>query len=222
MTMFVKMWMTQDVVTVDGDTPILEARDVMKQHSVRRLPVVHKGELVGIVTKGDVQEAGPSDATSLSIWELNYLLARTRVKDIMTGSEELITVAPDDPIEQVALLMRERKVSGLPVLDNDKLVGIITESDIFAVLLSVMGVRRGGSRLTLALEDVPGRLAGALEVIKQHEANVLSLVTCEDCQPDSEDAESTTVVTIRIEDYDFRKIVDDLKSAGVRVLDAQN
>lgn len=220
--MFVKMWMTQDVVTVDGDTPILEARDVMKQHSVRRLPVVHKGELVGIVTKGDVQEAGPSDATSLSIWELNYLLARTRVKDIMTGSEELITVAPDDPIEQVALLMRERKVSGLPVLDNDKLVGVITESDIFAVLLSVMGVRRGGSRLTLALEDVPGRLAGALEVIKQHEANVLSLVTCEDCQPDSEDAESTTVVTIRIEDYDFRKIVDDLKSAGVRVLDAQN
>jgi len=220
--MFVKMWMTQDVVTVDGDTPILEARDVMKQHSVRRLPVVHKGELVGIVTKGDVQEAGPSDATSLSIWELNYLLARTKVKDIMTGAEELITVAPDDPIEQVALLMRERKVSGLPVLDNEKLVGIITESDIFAVLLSVMGVRRGGSRLTLALEDVPGRLAGALEVIKQHEANVLSLVTCEDCQPDSEDTESTTVVTIRIEDYDFRKIVDDLKSAGVRVLDAQN
>jgi len=220
--MFVKMWMTQDVVTVDGDTPILEARDVMKQHSVRRLPVVHKGELVGIVTKGDVQEAGPSDATSLSIWELNYLLARTKVKDIMTGAEELITVAPDDPIEQVALLMRERKVSGLPVLDDEKLVGIITESDIFAVLLSVMGVRRGGSRLTLALEDVPGRLAGALEVIKHHEANVLSLVTCEDCQPDSEDAESTTVVTIRIEDYDFRKIVDDLKSAGVRVLDAQN
>jgi len=220
--MFVRMWMSTDVVTVEADTPILEARDVMKQRNVRRLPVLKHGKLVGIVTQGDIQEAGPSDATSLSIWELNYLLARTKVADIMTKEDDLITVTPDDPVEQVALLMRERKVGGLPVVEGHKLVGIITESDIFAVLLSVMGVRKGGSRITLALEDAPGKLAEVLDVVKRHDANVLSLVTCEDCRRGLEDAQGLTVVVVRLENYDFRKIVKDLKDSGIRVLDAQN
>lgn len=220
--MFVRMWMSTDVVTVEADTPILEARDVMKQRNVRRLPVLKQGKLVGIVTQGDIQEAGPSDATSLSIWELNYLLARTKVADIMTKEDDLITVSPDDPVEQVALLMRERKVGGLPVVEGHKLAGIITESDIFAVLLSVMGVRKGGSRITLALEDTPGKLAEVLDVIKRHDANVLSLVTCEDCRRGLEDAEGLTVVVVRLENYDFRKIIKDLKDEGIRVLDAQN
>ena len=220
--MFVKMWMSTDVVTVEAETPILEARDLMKQHNVRRLPVMKGKHLVGIVTQGDIQEAGPSDATSLSIWELNYLLARTKVQDIMTSEDDLITISPNDPVEQVALLMRERKVGSLPVLDGTDLVGIITESDIFSVLLSVMGVRKGGSRLTIALDDQPGRLAKVLDVIKQHDSNVLSLVTCEECRQGIEDAEGKTVVAVRIEDYDFRKIVKDLKDAGIQVLDAQN
>ncbi len=221
--MFVQMWMTTDVNTIDADTPILEARDTMKQSKVRRLPVLHDGKLVGIVTQGDIQEAGPSDATSLSIWELNYLLARTKVSDIMTPEEDLISVSPKDSVEQVALLMREKKVGGLPVVDDEgNLVGIITESDIFSILLSVMGVRKGGSRLTLALEDQPGRLAEVLDVIKQHETNVLSLVTCEECRQQLEDAQGKTVVAIRLEDYDFRKIVKDLKDAGIQVVDAKN
>ena len=220
--MFVRMWMTTEVKTVEAETPILEARDVMKQGNVRRLPVMQGERLVGIVTQGDIQEAGPSDATSLSIWELNYLLARTTVQDIMTPEDDLITVSAADPIEQVALLMRERKVGGLPVLESERLVGIITESDIFSVLLSVMGVRKGGSRLTVALEDQPGRLAGVLDVIKRHETNVLSLVTCEECRQSLADAEGKSVVVIRTEDYDFRKVVKDLKDAGIQVLDAQN
>jgi acetoin utilization protein AcuB len=220
--MFVRMWMTVDVVTVEADTPIMEARDLMKQRNVRRLPVMKGNALAGIVTQGDIQEAGPSDATSLSIWELNYLLARTKVADIMTRETDLITVSPDDPVEQVALLMRERKVSGLPVLDGDKLIGVITESDIFAVLLSVMGVRQGGSRLTLALDDQPGKLAEALDVVRKHESNILSLVSCEECRQSLENAEGKTVVVVRIEDYDFRKIVKELKDSGVLVLDAQN
>jgi len=221
--MFVQMWMSTDVITIDAETQILEARDAMKQNKVRRLPVLNKGKLVGIVTQGDIQEAGPSDATSLSIWELNYLLARTKVSDIMTPEEDLVNVSPNDSVEQVALLMREKKVGGLPVLDEDEnLVGIITESDIFSILLSVMGVRQGGSRITLALEDQPGRLSEVLEVIKQHETNVLSLVTCEECRQQLEIAQGKTVVAIRIEDYDFRKIVKDLKDAGIQVLDAKN
>ncbi len=215
--MFVRMWMTQDVITVPPETPILEARDVMKQHMVRRLPVLNRGKLVGIVTQGDIQEAGPSGATSLSIWELNYLLARITVGEVMTHSHKLITVSPDDTIERAALLMRKRKVGGLPVLEKDKLVGIITESDIFGVLIEVMGIERGGTRLTLELEDRPGALAEVFQVIKAYEANVLSVVTCEQCRR----AGNRGVVVIRIDHYDWRPIVKELKDQGIVVLDAR-
>jgi acetoin utilization protein AcuB len=215
--MFVRMWMTQDVITVEPETPIMEARDIMKQHMVRRLPVIKNGKLIGIVTQGDIQEAGPSGATSLSIWELNYLLARIKVEEVMTPAEDLITVSPDEMIEQAALLMRKNKVSGLPVVEGDKLGGIITESDIFDVLIELMGVKRGGTRITLELEDRPGALLEALEVLKAHDANVLSIVTCEECRR----KEDQNVVVIRIDLYDWRPIVKELKDKGIQVLDAR-
>ncbi len=215
--MFVRMWMTQDVITVPPDMPIMEARDIMKQHMVRRLPVVKDGKLVGIVTQGDIQEAGPSGATSLSIWELNYLLARITVGEIMTPVDELITVSPDEMIEQAALLMRKNKVGGLPVVEGDKLVGIITESDIFDILIQLLGVHRDGTRITLELEDRPGALLEALEVLKAHEANVLSIVTCEECRT----TEDHDVVVLRIDLYDWRPIVKELKDKGIKVLDAR-
>jgi acetoin utilization protein AcuB len=217
--MFVRMWMTTDVVTVTPETPILEAQDIMKKHSVRRLPVVTKrGKLVGIVTKSDIQEAGPSDATTLSIWELNYLLARTTVEQIMIKAEDLITVGPNDPIERAALLMRQHKVGGLPVVDGTHLVGIITESDIFEVLLGLLGVQQKGTRLTIELEDRPGALAEVLDVLREHDANVRSIVTCNECRttPDS------GVFVIKIDSYDWRRIVKDLKDKKIKVLDAQH
>lgn len=216
--MFVRMWMTKDVITVSPDMPIMEARDVMKQHMVRRLPVVKDEKLLGIVTQGDIQEAGPSGATSLSIWELNYLLARITVKEIMTPADELVTVSPDEPIEQAAHLMRKNKVGGLPVVqDTDKLVGIITESDIFDVFIELLGVRREGTRLTLELADRPGALLEALEVLRSHDANVLSIVTCEECRT----SEDRNVVVLRMDLYDWRPIVQDLKDKGIKVLDAR-
>ncbi len=215
--MFVRMWMTQDVITVEPETPIMEARDIMKQHMVRRLPVIKNGKLIGIVTQGDIQEAGPSGATSLSIWELNYLLARIKVEEVMTSAEELITVSPDETVEQAALLMRKNKVSGLPVIEGDKLVGIITESDIFDVLVELMGIKRGGTRITLELEDRPGALLEALAVLKGHDANVLSIVTCEECRV----KEDQNVVVIRIDLYDWRPVVKDLKDQPIKVLDAR-
>jgi acetoin utilization protein AcuB len=209
--------MTRDVITVPPEMPILEARDVMKQHIVRRLPVMKKNKLVGLVTQGDIQEAGPSGATSLSIWELNYLLARITVEEIMTKADSLITVSPDEPIETAALLMRKHKVGGLPVLEKGKLVGIITESDIFGVLIELMGINREGTRITLELEDRPGALAEALQVLKAYDANVLSLVTCEKCR----ETEDHAVVVLRIDQYDWRPIVKDLKDKGITVLDAR-
>jgi len=220
--MFVRMWMTAEVVTVNAETPILEARTLMKQHSIRRLPVLKHGRLVGIVTQGDIQEASPSDATSLSVWELNYLLAKTRVSDIMTPRANLSTIGPDDPVEKAALLMRERKISGLPVLEEDELVGIITESDIFDILLHVMGVRMQGTRLTLALCDAPQMLVKVLDVCREQGVKVLSIVTCDECRRALPQVQDKSVVVVRVEGYDFKGIVRALKASGIEVLDARN
>jgi acetoin utilization protein AcuB len=214
------MWMTDKVVTVTPEMPILDAREVMKKHNIRRLPVVNKkGKLVGLVTQGDIQEAGPSDATTLSIWELNYLLARTTVEQIMTKEDDLLTVHPDDPIEQAALTMRKRRISGLPVLDDkNKLVGIITESDIFEVLLELMGMRKGGTRLTVEVRNEPGALAQVLDVIQQHDVNVFSVVTCEECRT----THDRGVVVLRLASNEWRAVVKDLKDENIKVLDARS
>lgn len=127
-------WMTKNVLTTHRQTAISSAHQVMRENNVRRLPVVDDGELVGIVTIGDVREASPSDATTLSIWELNYLWSQLTVEKIMTRN--LLTVKPDSPILDAAEIMLEHKVSGLPVVDdNGSLLGIITESDIFRMLI---------------------------------------------------------------------------------------
>jgi CBS domain-containing protein len=130
----IKDWMTGDVMTVSPDTTLPEAHRIMTDYHIRRLPVVEDGRLVGIVTRGDVRGAQPSDATSLSIWELNYLLARLKVREIMTGAA--LTVRPEATIGEAAQIMLDNKVSGLPVVDGDgRVVGIITESDIFRLVV---------------------------------------------------------------------------------------
>jgi CBS domain-containing protein len=126
--------MTSDPITIDPRTTIPEAGRLMKECNIRRLPVVENGRLVGIVTLGDIREATPSQATSLSIYELNYLLSRLTVGEIMT--RDPIAIAPDTSIDAAARLMLEHKIGGLPVVDNGKVVGIITESDIFRLLVT--------------------------------------------------------------------------------------
>lgn len=131
----VKDWMTGDVITITPLTTLPEAHRILLEKKIRRLPVVENDKLVGIVTRGDVRGAEPSQATSLSIWELNYILSRLRVKDIMTPNP--ITVRPDTTIEETAKIMLEKKVSGLPVLDDTGCIcGIITESDIFRLVVN--------------------------------------------------------------------------------------
>ncbi len=126
----VKDWMATDVISVEPETTLHDAHKLMKKHSLRRLPVLKNGKLAGIVTLSDVLEAEPSDATTLSVYELNYLLAKLTVNKIMTKAP--ITVQTDAPLGQVAEIMLEKKIGGLPVVDNTgNLVGIITESDIF-------------------------------------------------------------------------------------------
>jgi CBS domain-containing protein len=130
----VKTWMSKDVITITPDTSLPEAYKLMTEHRIRRLPVVKGGRVVGITTLGDVKEAKPSDATTLSIWEANYLLEKVRIKSIMTKNP--VTVKPDSTIGKTAKIMLDQKVSGLPVVDDaDQVIGIITESDIFRLVV---------------------------------------------------------------------------------------
>ncbi len=129
----VRDWMTPRPITIDPKTTLPEAHKLMKSSRIRRLPVVDHGKIVGILTLGDIREASPSDASSLSVFELNFLLARLTVDHIMT--RDPIVVSPTATIRQAAELMLEYKIGGLPVVQDEELVGIITESDIFRVLV---------------------------------------------------------------------------------------
>lgn len=130
----VKDWMTTNVISIEPTASIIEADEKMREYGIRRLPVVKNGRVVGIVTKGDVREASPSDASSLSIWEVNYLIAKLKVERVMTIN--ILTIEPEADIIDAAEIMLNKKVSGLPVVDSSgKLAGMITESDIFRMLV---------------------------------------------------------------------------------------
>lgn len=140
--MFVRNKMKANPFTISPDQTIPEAHEIMAQHGVRRLPVMKNGKLVGIVSREDIQSASPSKATSLSVGEITYLLAKTKIKQIM--SKNIVTISPDALLEEAATLMRDQKVGFLPVVEDGKLVGIITESDIFDAFIELLGFREKG------------------------------------------------------------------------------
>lgn len=171
--MFVREWMTAEPRTVNSKTPVMEAMQVLREGGYRRLPVVDQGHLVGIVTDRDLKEATPSKATTLSVYELNYLLSKLVVKDVMKSP--VITVGPNDPIEKAALLMEEHKVSGLPVVEGNTVVGMLTITDMMKTFVTVLGLREGGTRVTVYLPDEPGVLAKVAEVAAP--SNIAAVVT---------------------------------------------
>ncbi len=171
--MDVRQFMTTEVFTVTPDHSIAETTALMKEKKVNRLPVMQAGKLVGLVTDGDLREASPSPATTLSIFELNYLLAKTPIREI--GLKKVITCNPDTKIEEAALIMRDHKIGGLPVLEDRQLVGIITESDIFDAFLDILGLRLPGERVVVQAMDQVGGLADVSAVIKDYGVNIASL-----------------------------------------------
>jgi len=161
--MLVKERMSKPVISVPPDMPILDALKLMQREKIRRVPVVKEGKMVGIVSDKDILNAGPSDATSLSVWEMNYLMSKISVRDIMTT--DVRTVHEDTPIEEAARIMADNKIGGLPVMSNGRVVGLITETDLFKILLELMGAREAGMRVTAVVPDRLGELAAITEAI---------------------------------------------------------
>lgn len=205
--MLVKDWMTREVTTAAPDTPVLEAGKIMKEGGFRRLPVVDRGKLIGIVTDRDLKEAAPSDVTSLSIWELNYLLTKLRVKEVM--SSPVITVAPGDILEAAAMTMADKRIGGLVVVDGSKVAGIITVTDVLRAFIEILGLAEGGLRVTIQARDVPGQveMIGAAA----RPSNVVSMATIGH-------TDGTRRLLIRVKGDQAEGFPDRLKKAGFEVL----
>jgi acetoin utilization protein AcuB len=174
--MLIKDWMTKDPVTITEDTSMIKAIHTMKERRFRRLPVVAAGKLVGMVTDRDLKEASPSKATSLDVHELYYLLAELQVQEIM--SRNPISVSQDDTVEHAAQVMLEHTISGLPVVDGGgKVVGIITQSDVFRAFMHITGVLQGGVQFGLRLEDRPGLIKEVVDLLRARGARFVSLLS---------------------------------------------
>lgn len=171
--MLVKSRMSHPVITIEPDMPIMDALNLMKTNKIRRAPVVDKkGKLLGIVSDKDLLNAGPSQATSLSVWEINYLVGKITVKKVMTP--KVRTVNEDTPIEEAARIMVDNKVGGLPVMGGEKLVGMITESDLFKILLELMGARESGVRVTAIIPEKLGELDQITHAIAEADGSFIS------------------------------------------------
>ncbi|RCK71856.1 MAG: CBS domain protein [Anaerolineae bacterium] len=207
--------MSKPVITITPDTPLQEALALMRKEKVRRFPVVDKhGKLVGIVSEKDLLNASPSDATTLSIWEVNYWLSKVKVEEIMT--KEVITTCVDCPIEEAARVMADRKIGALPVMEDDRLVGIITETDLFKIFLELFGARKAGIRATILVKDEPGKLSEVTNTIRQLGANILAVGTFMGEDP------STGMVTIKVEGTTVEALTQALTPVVERIVDIRS
>jgi acetoin utilization protein AcuB len=156
----VENWMKRDPITISPETGVLEASRLLRQYRIRHLPVVKGGFLVGILTDRDLKRVLPSTATSLSVYEVNYLLDRLEAREVMT--KQVVTVLPEAAIDEAAKLLLAHKIGALPVVEEDKLVGILTETDVLEALVEAMSAQRSGFNAGAAVEVTPAPLRDML------------------------------------------------------------
>jgi len=173
--MLVMNWMSKTVVTVDINESMQDAMNLLKEHDINMLPVMEKGKLVGIVTDRDIKRSSASDATTLEIHELLFLVSKIKVRDIMT--KDPITVPFDYTIEETAEVLLENNISGVPVVDRKQVVGTITQTDIFRVLISLTGVGKRGIQFAFQVEDKPGSIKEVTDIIRQHGGHIVSILS---------------------------------------------
>ncbi|MDO7789069.1 CBS and ACT domain-containing protein [Desulforamulus aquiferis] len=207
--MFVKDCMTTSPIGIPKSTPILEALEKMKKLKIRQLPVIEKGKLAGLVTERELLQVTPSPATTLSVFEMNYLLSKMVVGEVMVKNP--ITVGLDTTIEEAALIMRENKANCLLVMEKDELAGIITQSDIFDAFIEFFGIKKAGTRLVLQSHDRVGALAELTDIIKAMNINIRGFVV------HRKDNDVLNIV-VRVNTVDPDPLVKELESRGIPVL----
>ena len=209
--MFVGERMSRPVITVPPEMPINDCLAMFRKEHIRRAPVMKDGKLVGIVSERDLLNAAPSSVTTLSIWELNYLISKVTVKNVM--SKKVITVDQDTPIEEAARLMADKKIGGVPVLSGGNVVGIITETDLFKIFLELMGARQKALRVTATIADQPGQLAKLTQAIAQNGGNFIAFGMFSG--PDA----NSRAVTFKVEGMQKNKVKEVLESIVVKFWD---
>lgn len=210
--MYIGWSMRTNLYTVSPETSIFKARELMDTHRISHLPVTDgKAHLVGFLTDRDLKEAWASPATTLSVHELTYVLQKLTVGHVMT--KDVLTVTPDMTIERAGAMMMERKIGGLPVVKDGKLVGIITITDLMQVLLLAMGVGEGSRRLCILVRDRIGVLAEVGRILQAEEVNIRSIMTKP--LPNHHDVWQ---LLVRVDEVDFTKAVKGLKDAGFPVI----
>jgi len=209
--MFVGERMSRPVISVSPDAPINEVLAMFKKEHIRRAPVMKGGKLLGIVSERDLLNASPSSVTTLSVWELNYLISKVTVKRVMT--RKVITVEKDTPIEEAARIMADKKIGGMPVVSAGKVVGIITETDLFKMFLELMGARQKALRVTATIPEQPGELAKLTKAIANNGGDFISFGMFSG--PDA----NSRVVTFKVEGIKKEKIKEVLDNIVVKFWD---
>jgi acetoin utilization protein AcuB len=212
--MLVEERMTSPAITIGPDVGVQDALAMMHRDKVRRYPVIDRhGSLIGIVSESDLLNASPSEATTLSVWEINYLLSKLTVDKVMT--KNVITITRDTPIEEAARIMADNKIGGLPVVDGNKVVGIITETNLFRIFLELFGARARGVRLSVLITNEPGalnRLTGAIQSIN---GNIVALGTF------LGENTGNGLVTLKVDGVDMAALKSAVAPAVVKILDVR-
>ena len=205
--------MSRPVISITKDMPIHDALALFKKEHIRRAPVLKDGRLIGIISDKDLLNASPSQVTSLSVWEMNYMLSKITVKEVMT--RKVLTVQADTPIEEAARLMADNKIGGVPVMKADKVVGIITETDLFKIFLELMGARTVGIRVTAVAEDHPGQLAKITKAIADAGGNFISFGQFSGTEP------KTVIVTFKVAEMKLEDVKKALAKVVVKFVDVR-
>lgn len=209
--MYVKNEMTKNPITIDANDVISKAADIMSEKNLHRLPVMENGKLVGLVTKGLITSKGVGGATSLSVFELNYLLNRTSVKTVMIKLKDLVTISSDKLLEDAADLMLAHDIGCLPVVDDGVLVGILTQNDLFKAFLDILGYNRKGSRIDVRVPDTLGILGEVSKVFVANNANIANFTVYRN------NDDTTADLILRSDVIDTEDLEKDLNENGFKV-----
>jgi acetoin utilization protein AcuB len=213
--MTVKNVMTRNPFTINQQDPVTDAQSLMRREKVHRLPVINNAKkLTGIISEKDLLYASPSPASTLNVYEMSNLLSKLKVERVMT--REVITVAPDTLVEDAARMLVDNNIGGLPVMDGGRLVGIVTESDLFRLLIDLFGTRTKGVRATLRVPERPGEIADMARVIADAGGNIISIGTF------SGDDNTNAVMILKVDQIAKSHLIELLEPLVVEVLDVRD